>query len=156
MRAIEFIAEGEPAGKGSLRTFQSKNTGRHMGDWAPNVKRFQRAVERAAAAARDAADDDVWLDPIDGAVEVFLEFRFPVPQRRLAAARANGVLWSARRPDLDKLARTVLDGLQNAGIITQDARVAHLDCTKLECAPAVLAGSFHGVRVRLTELNGAP
>lgn len=52
-----------------------------------------------------------------------MDFYLPRPKR--PRYRAPAV-----KPDVDKLARSILDGLEAAGILTNDSRVTHLEATK--------------------------
>jgi Holliday junction resolvase RusA-like endonuclease len=57
--------------------------------------------------------------------------------------------WPDRRPDLDKLSRTVLDSLTSAGAIEDDGRVIAIRAAKTfpgECPEAL---DVPGVRIRI-------
>ena len=60
-----------------------------------------------------------------GAVEVRVNFFLPRP-----ASLPKKVQWPAKRPDLDKLARAVLDGLTAGGAWKDDGQVISLIATK--------------------------
>lgn len=62
---------------------------------------------------------------IAGPVQVDLRFCLRRPQRARIDAPAD------RKPDVDKLARAVLDALTEAGAIEDDARVTDLRATKI-------------------------
>lgn len=63
--------------------------------------------------------------PIEGPVMVGVDFYLPRPK-----SLAKGVLWPARRPDIDKLARAVLDGLTEGGAWLDDGQVVKLQLVK--------------------------
>lgn len=63
--------------------------------------------------------------PLEDAVVV--DARFYV-QRPKSAARS--VLWPVKRPDLDKLARGVLDALVFGGVLGDDSQVVELRASK--------------------------
>lgn len=105
IEAVEFQVVGLPATKGSTRSFVSKSTGRlvTISDSRPALKTWTKAVQAASLAAR--------LPKLQGAVAVDVEFRLPRP---LKPAHDQPVT----RPDVDKLARALLDAL--AGIAFED------------------------------------
>lgn len=77
---------------------------------------WMRAVKQEAAKNRPNA-------PIDGPVDVSMDFYLPRPKRPRYDVPAV-------KPDADKLARSILDGLEGAGILKNDSRVTHLEATK--------------------------
>ncbi len=102
----------------------------------------RRPGARAAHAAwrdqvRNAAAD--WLAehggrrPWDDAAPLVVELVFALPKP--SGARKRDV-WAAKRPDLDKLARCVLDGLADGALLADDARVVLLTCAKVYAASA--------------------
>jgi len=108
----QFWVEGEPRPKGSPRV-----SGRGRGRKAyvaenPAEKAWERSVGWMARAE--------WKgDPLEGPVS--LELHFYLPRR--------GKLTAAKKPDLDKLARAVLDAL--SGIVYRDdAQVVALGLRK--------------------------
>ena len=76
-------------------------------------------------------------DPLAGAVVVDVVFTFARPKSHYGTGRnADVVKESApehhtQAPDSDKLARLVLDGLEMAGVVRNDAQVAPLTVDKL-------------------------
>lgn len=76
----------------------------------------------------------------DCPVEVTLTFHMPKPQRPR---------WTrpAVKPDIDKLARAVLDGLTDGGLIADDARVVDLHVKEY------YATSTHGVELEVKEAH---
>lgn len=87
-----------------------------LADWRDSITWKLRALPRA--------ERKHW--PIDGAVSVQLDFTMPrpvrTPKRRTPAA--------IKKPDVDKLARAVLDAVGMAGTWGDDAQVIGLHCTK--------------------------
>lgn len=53
-------------------------------------------------------------------VHIELTFRMPKPKTRKVG------IWHEKRPDVDKLARAVLDALTRSGVIADDSQVASL------------------------------
>jgi Holliday junction resolvase RusA-like endonuclease len=124
----EFTVAGIPRPQGSMRAFvrggraivTSDNT--HLRPW-------KTAVAEAARAGRHV----VWLGP----VAVGITFRLPRPKGHTGK---RGLLPSAPhhptgRPDLDKLARAVMDALTESGVITDDAQVIRLAARKVYGEP---------------------
>ena len=77
---------------------------------------WMRAVTQEAAKNRPS-------EPIDAPVSVFMDFYLPRPKRPRYDVPAV-------KPDVDKLARSVLDALEAAGVLTNDSRVTKLRATK--------------------------
>lgn len=92
-------------------------------------KSWRQAI---AETARDVADHDDVDAPLDGALELDVEFRFAMPKSRPAAVRDAGRGPKTTMPDLDKLVRALGDGLQAGGLIRDDARFATITATKVE------------------------
>lgn len=112
---LAFFVAGAPAAQGSKR---------HVG--GGRVIEMSRAVgpwREAVRAETQRAMQDRF--PFDDAVEVRLNFFLKRP-----ASLAKKVLWPARRPDLDKLARAVMDGLTEGGAWKDDGQVISLIATK--------------------------
>ncbi len=72
--------------------------------------------------------------PLNGPVAVAIRFRFPLPQSRPAAVRRAGIGWHRVKPDKDKLARSVFDGLKDGGLIADDARICWFTVEAVEVA----------------------
>lgn len=128
---LVFRVDGMPApqgsksavvdGSGRARVLEGKTAGQRakLAAWRAAVAWSARA---AAAAARVPT-------PLAPPVAARVEFRLPRPQRAPAAQR-----WHTRRPDIDKLARAVLDALVDAGVIADDSHVAELTAVKVLAA----------------------
>ena len=109
---ITFRVFGEPAPKGSKR---------HVGNGrliesSKKLPVWMRAVKQEAAKNRPS-------EPIDGPATILMHFYLPRPKRPRYDAPAV-------KPDADKLARSILDGLEAGGILKNDSRVTHLQATK--------------------------
>lgn len=112
MNIITFRVEGEPAPKGSKRHV---GNGR-MIESSKKLPAWMRAVTQEATKNRPS-------EPVDAPVSVFMDFYLPSPKRPRYDVPAV-------KPDVDKLARSVLDALEAAGVITNDSRVIKLRATK--------------------------
>jgi crossover junction endodeoxyribonuclease RusA len=69
--------------------------------------------------------DNTPLRRFDGPVTVQLGFLLRRPK-----STPKRVVFPAVRPDIDKLARAVLDAITSAGVIVDDSRVVSLSVTK--------------------------
>ena len=113
---IEINVIGRPAPQGSKR-----HLGRGvMVEASKHVTPWREAVKFAARAAIKAEPN--W-QPIDGPVSVEMVFRLQRPKK-------PGWIVPAGPPDLDKLQRSTLDGLTEAGVIYDDSRVVTIGATK--------------------------
>lgn len=79
-------------------------------------------AEKAIAAAYEAAGGPTW----DGPLGVYLSFD---PGGTLIEIHDGGWFSAKVKADVDNLAKTVLDGLQNAGAFN-DKQIVHLEASK--------------------------
>lgn len=114
---LEFTVLGTPAPQGSMKAFSRGGKAWLVSNNATPLRAWREAVAWAAAEAADGAC-------FDGPLEVAIEFRLKRP------AAAKNKVFSDKRPDVDKMARSVLDALTDSGVIADDARVAVLHATK--------------------------
>lgn len=115
---------GIPAPQGSKRHVgggRMVEASRAVGPWREAVRaETQRAVEA------DPHSDEATGYGFAGPVAVKLWFRLPRPK-----SAPRSVIWPAKRPDLDKLCRAVLDGLTDGGAFADDGQVVALDAMKM-------------------------
>lgn len=121
---LAVFVPGRPAPQGSIRAIVHKSTGR-----AVAIKDNNDRQKTWRADIREALLDDTGQPRIafgDAAVAVELRFVMPrpasTPKRRTPPA--------IRKPDVDKLARNLLDALTSAGVVADDARVVRLVAEK--------------------------
>ena len=136
---ITFDVVGVPAPQGSHRAFVVNGRARMTEAAGTKGTQWRDAV---AQAARNVAPDT----PLDGPLRLTVEFRFPMPTSRRAAARAAGIAPKIGAPDLDKLVRAVGDALTEAGLITDDARICTVVAHKYEVV------GWTGARIRIEEV----
>ena len=125
---ISFFVAGTPKSQGSKRAFMRpgakhptllESAGEALKDWRASV---------AYAAAKQAR-------AITGAVKVSLAFQFSRPKSHFGTGRnadqlaASAPEYHTKKPDVDKLARAVLDALTNV-VFEDDSRVTVLAATK--------------------------
>lgn len=121
MSVISFTVPGKPAPQGSKRHVGRGiliESSREVGPWR----------ERIALAAHNAMY--VAGQPLlGGAVDVRLEFVMPRPKSTPRDTPA-----AIKRPDIDKLARAVLDAITSV-VIADDSQVVGLRATKRLALP---------------------
>lgn len=110
---IAFTVYGTPIPKGSTRAFMPKGA-RFPIVTADNAKTkpWQEAIVAAAVEARNGGT------PIAEPVTLYAIFYLPRPK-----SAPRRVVYPAKKPDLDKLVRTLKDGLTRAGIYHDDGQV---------------------------------
>lgn len=112
---LTFFVPGKPAPQGSKRHVGNGillESSPHVGPWR----------ERVAIAAHNAMNGR----PIySGQVEVWLDFILPRPKSTPKARTPPAI----KRPDIDKLARAILDAITGT-ILADDAQVTYLSATK--------------------------
>lgn len=109
---MRIVVRGIPAAQGSKRHVgggRMVESSRAVGPWREAVRaETQRALDGLRAG-------------YDGPVSVILVFSLPRP-----ASTPKKVRYPAKRPDLDKLARSTLDGLTEGGAWRDDSQVVRL------------------------------
>ena len=83
-----------------------------------------------AEAAAEAAT--LFPAPLDCPLWLIVTFRFPMPSSRSKALRLLGKAPKGTTPDLDKLLRSLGDGLAAGGLIANDSRIARVWADKIE------------------------
>ena len=132
---------GEPAPQGSKRPVGRDRQGRTvLVESSRKVRPWRLAVSTAAL--------DLGQPLIEAPVELQIVFRFLRPKghfgRRGLLPSAPRVM--AKRPDLDKLCRSTLDGLQGA-LLREDSQVCRLACEKRYCLPEEKPGATIVVQI---------
>lgn len=111
------MVRGIPAPKGSLRAFNNPKTG------IPIVTEGRTKPSKTWQAAVQFTVQEHWPDPpLEGPVRVWLSFVLPRPK---SVKRAHPFV----KPDIDKLARAVLDGMTGI-VFRDDAQVVSLQANK--------------------------
>lgn len=129
---VEFEVIGVPMPQGSKKAFIA-NGRAMMKESSGGHAAWRNAVsDKAREAAAELTFRTDWYAPLDGALGLSIEFRFPMPKSRPKAARARGWCHKTTAPDTDKLVRTIGDALQSAGLVADDARFCNVHATKTE------------------------
>lgn len=134
MSPLQLFVPGIPAAQGSKR-----HVGRGVMIESSKRLRPWRATVTAAIVEAGWHHDPVLAGP----VAVSLMFYFPRPRAHYGTGRnANRLkdsapLWHDKRPDVDKLARAVLDAITESGTLRDDCQVVALSARKRYGPPGV-------------------
>jgi len=112
-----FDVHGTAVPQGSKRAFVVNGRAVIADVKGKELKVWRKAVAAAAASVSRGASID---DAVEGRVMFGIE-------RPASVTRA----WPSVAPDVDKLARAVLDGLTDSGLIRDDSRVVRLVAEKV-------------------------
>lgn len=137
---VAFFAVGLPKGQPRPRAFVR---GRRASVYDPGTAKEWKM--QVALAARPKQPEN----PIVGPCAVAMIFYMPRPQRLETKSADPGRVPHVARPDLDNLAKAVLDALTDDDWFLDDSQVVQLDAQKWYAA----RGSSVGVAVRILELH---
>ena len=115
---MRFFVAGDPVSQGSMKAYVAGGTARVVHSSPKGLAFWRQRIATEAQAAMDGAS------PLSGAVSVQATFYLPRPK-----SRAKKYLWPDRRPDVDKLARSLLDAL-TAVAFEDDNQVIDLRVSK--------------------------
>ncbi len=144
---LHFAVHGTPAPQGSKRAYVNRHTGRAaVVESSTRVRPWREAVKHAALDARVMAAATLDARPatlatLTGPVVVAITFYLPRPKSHYRTGRFAHLLRDnaprnpAGKPDLDKLARSTLDGLSDAAVWADDAQVVSLSVAKAYAMP---------------------
>lgn len=124
MNRAQFVVKGHPAPKGS-RKFLGGSASKESSE---RCKPWVKAIAMSAMAQRPAGGEHL-------APPYKVGLRFAMP--RAANPKWD---WPSGDGDLDKLARAVLDGLTQGGLILDDRHVVQLDTEKEYAGPGKSTG----------------
>lgn len=142
---ISLWVGGEPRPQGSMKAFSPKGTNRvAITSDSPGLSDWRTLVAWGIQQAYRKAEHGLILGP----VEVRADFVFSVPQSR-RFVRAQAAPPMTTKPDVDKLARAILDAGSNV-IWRDDAQVTLLVATKRYGWPY---DAQPGVQLRIREAS---
>lgn len=120
---ISFYAPGAPQSKGSAKGFYNQKLGRVI-----ITNDNTRAKPWAAVVTLLAREAMAGRAPIEGPVRVQLGFCFQRPKAHFTrrGLRPDAPSLVSKKPDVDKVTRTVLDAITMAAVWGDDAQVAEL------------------------------
>lgn len=146
-RDLVVVVRGTPAPQGSKRHVG----GGRMVEQSPHLESWRAVVSQCAVAARYATPG--WAPDPHAALAVGITFTVVRPQSHYRTGKHSHLLRDSApahpvsRPDLDKLIRSTLDALTDAGAMSDDSRVVSISALKaypdstpdaLDCPGAVL------------------
>jgi crossover junction endodeoxyribonuclease RusA len=145
MSTLSLTVHGLPAPQGSKSAVRGKDGRVRLLEGSTTSARQRHRAWRdlVAQGAREAWGD---RDPLDCPVQVHIRFFMPRPK----SAR-KALVWAAKKPDLDKLCRSVLDSLTDAGVLRDDSRVVQLHAEK----SLAFVGQTTGATVIVTPVEEA-
>jgi len=123
MFTLQFVIPGPPVGKGRPRF---STAGGKPRSYTPAVTREYEALIAARAAEAMAG-----RDPLKTPLRVMIEATMSIPlswSKAKRQAALDGDVYPSR-PDVDNIAKTVLDGM-NGVVYEDDAQVTHLKVNK--------------------------
>jgi Holliday junction resolvase RusA-like endonuclease len=115
---LEVEIRGTPQPQGAIRSLGKGRPSIHAN--AERLLPWREVVQHACELAMAASTTATW--PITGPVAVELTFTV----RKPTSAPKTRRIWPTTRPDIDKLARAILDALTNAGVLRDDSQVTTL------------------------------
>jgi Holliday junction resolvase RusA-like endonuclease len=120
-----FDIEGNPIPKGRPRFRRTKT---FITTYTPKkTLDFEELVRKHSKEAMGPTD------LLETPINVYLYFRLPIPQsytKKAVEACLSGSQRHVKRPDLDNLAKSVLDGM-NGIVFKDDSQITSLHCTKV-------------------------
>lgn len=117
---MRITVRGIPAPQGSKRPVRLGNGRIGMVESSRAVSPWREAVRAETQRAMSGRG------PYAGPVWVQVRFAMPRPK-----SLKKGITYHAKRPDLDKLIRAILDGLTAGGAFTDDGQVFDISATKV-------------------------
>jgi Holliday junction resolvase RusA-like endonuclease len=148
---LTFRVAGVPVPKGSKRVVPIRRGGaliRHAAIEAPKVKQWETIVRETA---HDAAVRAGLTEPSNAPVEVEITFWIQRPQGHYRTGthsdqlRPSAPIHPATKPDVDKLARAILDAITGI-LITDDSRVIRIAARKVYGWPPAADITIHALR----------
>ena len=125
MMQIMFTIYGEPVAKGRPRFAKRGN---YVQAYTPvKTKTYEDEVRLLATKAKGSGST------LEGSVSVFIYISFSVPQsysKRKTEACLSGETKHTKKPDLDNVAKAVIDGM-NGIIFKDDSQITSLHVTKV-------------------------
>lgn len=141
---VAITVYGTPAPQGSKRGFVAGGRAVVVDDNKPALRNWRQDVKAAALETRSSMSRQP--------VEVSVTFFLARPKghygtgRNAGTVRGSAPRHPAVKPDLDKLLRSTLDGLKEAGIYDDDAQVVIVAGVKQYCRSGQAPGASITVR----------
>lgn len=128
MYKVEIELTGQPIGKGRPRFTRTGHT------YTPQkTKEYERRLHAAAWA--EMAKHDIEMTDRPVAIEIIAFMDIPKSWSKIKRLEAEyGAISPVGTPDVDNIAKIVLDGIQGT-LFKTDAQVTSLKCKKTFCHP---------------------
>jgi len=140
---IFFRVDGLPKAQGRPRAFVR---GTHAGVFNPKTADDWKALIAATALRHRPAA------PIEGPVDISIDFYFPRPGRLKRKRDPKGLIWHTAKPDRDNLDKAVLDILKQIGFVADDAAVCQGMIRKFYCTMDGSANDRPGALITIRTL----
>ena len=137
---LTVTVEGLPAPQGSKAVVPTRDGRIWLRESSDRVKPWRATVKAAAAQARGRRA------MLTGPIAIEITFLMPRPTGHVGTGRNAGTLrksapmWPVTRPDVDKLARAVLDALSGTWF-HDDSQIVVLTAFKTYAGPNTAAGA---------------
>ena len=148
---MKFRVNGQPAPQGSKRHVgggRMVEMSKAVGPWREAVRaEAQRVLLSQSRLGLDAIGNLISI-PEAGGLSVTVVFVLKRPKSHFRTGHNAGLVresaphFPAGRPDVDKLARAVLDGLVAGGVMADDAQVVSLNVSKVWAAAKDAPGAI--------------
>jgi Holliday junction resolvase RusA-like endonuclease len=119
---VSFIVRGAPSAKSRPR-FRSVNG--NVRAYTPKKSASYENLVKLEAQKHITT-------PINGPVGLYIHFYLPRPKRLIWKTRKMPAIYTDKRPDIDNLAKSVIDGLNNIAF-RDDGQIAMLHIQKKYC-----------------------
>ena len=139
LRTLVFVVPGTPVAKGRPKFARR---GGFVQAYTPAKTQAYESTVQAFASEAMERDPRLFMGPLSVDLEVVVSIPASGPKKRQAAAIA-GAMAPTKKPDLDNVAKALLDGM-NGYVFNDDAQVVELSMRKRYGEP--------GVRVVVKEL----
>lgn len=154
---LDFVVLGQPAPQGSIKGWgggqYAHSNSKVLKPWRTDVQvAALRAIESLSGGDDDVAEDVEPAFPLGGPLAVVCEFTV----KRPTTDPKTRVTFPAKRPDLDKLIRAILDALAGVGVYKDDGQVVNIQATKTYPNQDRWSLSTPGVRVGVYRILWEP
>ena len=125
MMQIMFTVPGQPHGKGRPRFARRGNFVKTYTD--AKTSSYEDQIRFYALRAMGSSE------PLKTALEAFIYVRLPVPKsypKKRAEACLSGSEWPCKKPDLDNIVKSYMDGM-NGIVYVDDSQVVEIHTTKV-------------------------
>lgn len=150
MSGFQIRVNATPAGQGSKRHV---GHGVMVEDAGDRLVSWREAIRSEAQGVLEAGAEPILAGPIGVKARIIM----PRPKRHFRTGkhagelRADAPYWCDTTPDVDKVTRSILDALTDAGVWRDDRQVAWPDIRQVYAAP----GEAPGALITITPLSEA-